>query len=223
MKAFITAFVVYPYLCLTILICGLILRYIYAQDQWNSRSSQFLEARFLFVGAVIFHIGILLSFGGHIIGLMVPPEILHAVGLSSKAHLELAGVAGMIIAPLVLLGVMILLLRRLFCTPVRMTTRCTDIIVLLLIGFNAATGLYQAYVAHFDAFTTIGPWLRDVLTFTPAPGRMVPVPLFLQLHVISGLTIFALLPFTRLVHIFSAPITYLSFPFTLYRRRWGNI
>lgn len=223
MKAFITAFVVYPYLCLTILTCGLILRYIYAQDQWNSRSSQFLEARFLFVGAVIFHIGILLSFGGHVIGLVVPPEILHAAGLSSKAHLELAGVAGMIIAPLVLLGIMILLLRRLFCTPVRMTTRCTDIIVLLLIGFNAATGLYQAYVAHFDAFTTIGPWLRDVLTFTPAPGRMVPVPLFLQLHVISGLTIFALLPFTRLVHIFSAPVTYVSFPFTLYRRRWGNI
>lgn len=223
MKAFITAFVVYPYLCLTILICGLILRYIYAQDQWNSRSSQFLEARFLFAGAVIFHIGILLSFGGHVIGLVVPPEILHAAGLSSKAHLELAGVAGMIIAPLVLLGIMILLLRRLFCTPVRMTTRCTDIIVLLLIGFNAATGLYQAYVAHFDAFTTIGPWLRDVLTFTPAPGRMVPVPLFLQLHVISGLTIFALLPFTRLVHIFSAPVTYVSVPFTLYRRRWRNI
>lgn len=223
MKAFITAFVVYPYLCLTILICGLILRYIYAQDQWNSRSSQFLEARFLFVGAVIFHIGILLSLGGHIIGLVVPPQILHAAGLSSEAHLELAGMAGMIIAPLVLLGVIILLLRRLFSAPVRMTTRCTDIIVLLLIGFNAATGLYQAYVAHFDAFTTIGPWLRDVLTFTPAPGRMVPVPLFLQLHVISGLTIFALLPFTRLVHIFSAPVTYVSFPFTLYRRRWGNI
>lgn len=223
MKAFITAFVVYPYLCLTLLICGLILRYAYAQDQWNSRSSQFLEARFLCIGAVIFHVGILLSLGGHIIGLVAPPQLLHAAGLSPKAHLELAGVAGMIIAPLVLLGVIILLLRRLFCTPVRMTTRCTDIVVLLLIGFNAATGLFQAYVAHFDAFTTIGPWLRDVLTFTPAPGRMVPVPLFLQLHVISGLTIFALLPFTRLVHIFSAPVTYVSFPFTLYRRRWGNI
>ena len=223
MKAFITAFVVYPYLCLTVLICGLILRYIYAQDQWNSRSSQFLEARFLCLGAVIFHVGILLSFGGHVMGLVVPPQVLHAAGLSAKAHVELAGVAGMVIAPLVLLGVTILLLRRIFCAPVRMTTRCTDVIVLLLIGFNAATGLFQAYVAHFDVFTTIGPWVRDVLTLTPAPGRMIPVPLFLQLHVISGLAIFALLPFTRLVHIFSVPMTYVSFPLTLYRRRWGNI
>lgn len=223
MKIFITAFAVYPYLCLAVLGCGLILRYTYAQDQWNSRSSQFLEERLLIVGAVVFHIGILLSLGGHIIGLVVPPELLHAAGLSAKAHLELAGVAGMLIAPLVLLGILILLLRRLVCAPIRMTTRCTDIIVLLLIGFNAATGLYQAYVAHFDAFSTIGPWLRDLLTLTPAPENMAPVPLFLQLHVVSGLTIFALLPFTRLVHIFSAPITYLSFPFTLYRRRWGNI
>lgn len=222
MKVFIAAFVVYPYLCLAVLGCGLLLRYTYAQDQWNSRSSQFLEARLLFLGGFVFHIGILLSFGGHVVGLVLPAEALRAVGISAQAHAVMAGLAGMAIAPMVLFGTLVLLLRRLSVAPVRATTRCTDIIVLLLIGFNAGTGLYQAYGAHFDAFTTIGPWLRDLLTFTPAPGRMVSVPLFLQLHVLSGLTIFALLPFTRLVHIFSAPLTYISFPLTLYRRRWEN-
>lgn len=223
MKVFIAAFVVYPYVCLAVMACGLLLRYTYAQDQWNARSSQFLEARLLFLGGFIFHFGILLSLGGHIVGLVLPPEALRAVGISAQAHAAMAGIMGMLLAPMVLLGILILLLRRMTVTPVRVTTRCTDIIVLLLIGFNAATGLYQAYVAHFDAFTTIGPWLRGVLVFAPAPGRMVSVPLFLQLHVLSGLTIFALLPFTRLVHIFSAPLTYLAFPFTLYRRRWGNV
>ena len=83
--------------------------------------------------------------------------------------------------------------------------------------------MYQAYAAHFDAFTTIGPWVRGILTLAPAPGRMIHVPLFLQLHVLSGLTIFALLPFTRLVHIFSVPLSYVTFPFTIYRRRWGGV
>lgn len=223
MKVFIAAFVVYPYLCLTVLVCGLLLRYTYAQDQWNARSSQFLESGMLRLGSILFHIGILLSLGGHIVGLVLPPEILRAMGISAEAHARIAGLAGMLIAPMVLLGVGILLLRRMICEPVRVTTRCTDIIVLLLIGFNAATGMYQAYVAHFDAFSTIGPWLRGLLAFTPAPGRMAPVPLFLQLHVLSGLTIFALLPFTRLVHIFSVPLSYVTFPFTLYRRRWGGV
>ena len=223
MKVFITAFVVYPYVCLALLVSGLILRYTYAQDQWNARSSQFLESRMLRVGGLIFHIGILLSLGGHIIGLVLPPQALRAVGISAEAHAQLAGAAGMLIAPLVVLGIVLLLLRRIIYDKVRVTTRCTDILVLLLIGFNGVTGMYQAYAAHFDAFTTIGPWLRDLLTLSPAPGRMVSVPLFLQLHVLSGLAIFALLPFTRLVHIFSVPLTYVTFPFTIYRRRWGNV
>ena len=196
MKLFIAAFAVYPYICLTLLTGGLLLRYTYAQEEWNARSSQFLESRMLRCGSLIFHIGILLSLGGHIVGLVLPPEALRAVGISAQAHAQL---------------------------PVRRTTRWTDIIVLLLIGFNAATGMYQAYAAHFDAFTTIGPWVRGILTLAPAPGRMIHVPLFLQLHVLSGLTIFALLPFTRLVHIFSVPLSYVTFPFTIYRRRWGGV
>lgn len=223
MKLFIAAFAVYPYICLTLLTGGLLLRYSYAQEEWNARSSQFLESRMLRCGSLIFHIGILLSLGGHIVGLVLPPEALRAVGVSAQAHAQIAGLAGMLIAPMVLLGVGILLLRRIICLPVRLTTRWTDIIVLLLIGFNAATGMYQAYAAHFDAFTTIGPWVRGILTLAPAPGRMIHVPLFLQLHVLSGLTIFALLPFTRLVHIFSVPLSYVTFPFTIYRRRWGGV
>ena len=91
MKLFIAAFAVYPYICLTLLTGGLLLRYTYAQEEWNARSSQFLESRMLRCGSLIFHIGILLSLGGHIVGLVLPPEALRAVGVSAQAHAQIAG------------------------------------------------------------------------------------------------------------------------------------
>ena len=222
MNALLIFFVAWPYIAFAILWCGLLARYCYAPRLWNSRSSQFLDGGLRFASP-LFHISILCSFFGHIIGLVLPPEALRAVGLSAHLHALMAESAGMVIAPCVLLAVCILFVRRVVNKRVRATTRFTDVLVLVLIGFNASTGLYQSYVEHFPVFTTVGPWLRSMLELTPNPLLMAPVPLFLKLHVVSGLTIFALLPFTRLVHIFSAPWTYFTFPFTLYRRRWGGI
>lgn len=223
MKTLVFSYVVYPYLCLAIMACGLVLRYIYAPEQWNARSSQLLEQRFLRVGAPLFHVGILLSFGGHIIGLVLPDAVLRFFGISMHAHALAASLAGKIIAPVVIVGLAILLYRRLSDKRVAATSSIADVLILLLIGINACTGFYQAYFAHYPVFSTVGPWLRTVLSLAPAPGLMVNVPSFLQLHIMSGFTIFALLPFTRLVHIFSVPVTWLRFPKTIYRKRYGDI
>lgn len=223
MNALLFLFVVYPYICLSILVCGLLLRYVYAGDTWNARSSEIFERQTLRVGSMIFHVGILLSFGGHIVGLVLPDTALQAVGLNMQLHDELASMMGKLLAPLVIIGLGILLFRRLSNNHVRATTTATDIVIVLLILLNAFTGFYQSYVAHFPVFTTVGPWLRSVLSVYPAPVYMMTVPVFMKIHVISGLTIFALLPFSRLVHIFSAPVSYLTFPMTLYRKRYTTL
>lgn len=223
MKALVFFFVIYPYLCLAIFVCALALRYIYSQNTWNARSSEIFEKQTLRIGSMLFHTGILFSFGGHIIGLVLPPAALQAVGLSMPVHVELATVAGKLLAPLVVVGLGILLFRRLSNAHVRATTCATDILVIALILLNACTGLYQSYVAHFPVFETIGPWLRSVLTLYPTPSYLMVVPSFMLVHIISGFAIFALLPFTRLVHIFSLPLTYLTFPATLYRKRYGGM
>lgn len=223
MKMLVFSYVVYPYICLAVLLCGLMLRYIYAPGQWNARSSQLLEQPLLRVGAPLFHAGILLSFGGHIVGLVLPDAVLHFFGISTHLHTLVATMAGKFIAPVVLMGLALLLFRRLSNARVAASSTTADVVILLLIGINACTGFYQAFVAHYPVFTSVGPWLRTVLSLAPAPGLMIHVPDFLQLHIMSGFTIFALLPFTRLVHIFSAPLTWLLFPKTVYRKRWGNL
>lgn len=223
MKSLVFFFVIYPYICLALLLFGLLLRYVYTQNTWNARSSEIFEKQTLRIGSMLFHVGIILSFGGHIIGLVLPPAALQAVGLTMPLHVELATMAGKLLAPLVVVGLGILLFRRLCNAHVRATTTCTDIVVILLILLNACTGLYQSYVSHFPVFETIGPWVRSILVLYPAPAYIMTIPLFMKVHIVSGLAIFALLPFSRLVHIFSVPLTYLTFTPVHYRKRWGNM
>ena len=97
------------------------------------------------------------------------------------------------------------------------------VLVVVLILINGCTGFYQAYVAHFPVFVTVGPWLRSLVVFRPDVVLMETVPLFLQIHVVSAFTLFALIPFSRLVHIFSVPVTYALRPFQIYRRRYAGL
>ena len=148
---------------------------------------------------------------------------MHALRISMKAHIEVAVGMGMILAPLVVAGLGILLWRRITDEHVWATTVPMDVLVVLLILVNGCTGLYQAYVAHFPVFVTVGPWLRGLVAFRPEAVLMESVPLFLQVHVVSAFTLFALIPFSRLVHIFSVPVTYVLRPFQIYRRRYAGL
>ena len=110
-----------------------------------------------------------------------------------EAHTVVAVGMGMILAPLVVAGLGILLWRRITDEHVRATTVPMDVLVVLLILVNGCTGLYQAYVAHFPVFVTVGPWLRGLVAFRPEAVLMESVPLFLQIHVVSAFTLFALI------------------------------
>lgn len=216
-------FVLYPYICISIMLLALAFRYVYRPGEWNARSSEIFERKSLRIGSLIFHYAILFSFFGHVFGLLTPDALMRALHIPTAVHLEVALVAGQIFAPLVIIGLAILLWRRLSNRKVYATTLPTDLIIIALILLNAFTGMYQAYVAHFSVFTTIGPWLRSLIIFQPEPALMLTVPAFMQVHVVSAFTLFALLPFSRLVHIFSVPVTYTLRPFIVYRRRYDGL
>ncbi|MDD2993758.1 MAG: respiratory nitrate reductase subunit gamma [Desulfovibrio desulfuricans] len=216
-------YVIYPYVCLSIMACGLPLRYLYAPGQWNARSSQFFERRLLLWGSTMFHVGILLSLGGHVVGLLIPSSLFAKMGISHELHVRVAFVAGQAVAPLVLTGLGLLIYRRLCLPTLRCTTSAGDWLALALVCVAALTGGYQVFVAHVSAFDTVAPWVQSVLALSPQPELMREVPLFLQIHVINGFTLAAVLPFTRLVHIFSAPVTYPVAAPVLYRQRYEHL
>ena len=198
-------------------------RYVTDPGDWNARSSEIFEKTWLRRGSIIFHYAIILSFFGHIVGLLTPDSVMHALRISMEAHTVVAVGMGMILAPLVVVGLGILLWRRITKEHVWATTVPMDVLVVLLILINGCTGFYQAYVAHFPVFVTVGPWLRSLVVFRPDVVLMETVPLFLQIHVVSAFTLFALIPFSRLVHIFSVPVTYALRPFQIYRRRYAGL
>lgn len=216
-------FVVYPYICLTVFVFGLIFRYMLTPGEWNARSSELLEHERLRVGSMLFHYGILFSLGGHLAGLLIPTAVLAFLGLSMQSHTALAGFAGRLIVPVVMLGLGILLWRRCANKRVWATTAPMDVVIILFIFLNALTGGYQAYTESYPALGTVGPWIRSVLALQPNPIWLMHLPWYLAVHVVSGLTLFALAPFSRLVHMFSAPVLWFRHPQLTYRKRYGNL
>ncbi len=214
----------YPYLCLAIMTFGLIWRFIATPGEWNARSSELFAKRELGLGSYIFHFAIILAFFGHVLGLLTPQGLLDALGFSLKDHVAVAGFFGRIIAPAVLLGLGLLLWRRISHEPVWKTTVPMDVVVILLIMFQAVCGGFQDYLhEHFDVFDSIAPWIRGVLFFNPRPELMLNAPLYLKLHVVFGLGLMALIPYSRLVHFFSVPVTFFVRPLIVYRRRYENL
>lgn len=216
-------FGVYPYICLVMLPLGLLFRYIATPGEWNARSSNLFAKKSLVVGSYLFHYAIILAFFGHVIGLLIPTWALTAVGFSPKVHAAVATFFGCIFAPCVFFGGLILLWRRFAIPAVWASTVPMDIVVLLLIMLQAITGGWQDYDSTFDVFDTVAPWIRSILCGQPDPSLMTGVPIYLQLHAISGLTIMALIPFSRLVHFFSIPLTWFFYPVLSYRKRYENL
>lgn len=216
-------FGVYPYICLIILTLGCIARYIATPGEWNARSSNLFAKKSLMAGSYIFHYAIIMAFFGHVFGLLTPEALMNAVGFSVKTHTEVADFFGRIIAPCVFIGLAILLLRRFASAQVWASTVPMDIVVILLIMWQSVTGGWQDYMSQFNVFTTVAPWIRGVLCGQPDPELMAHAPAYLKIHVVVGLGIMALIPFSRLVHFFSIPLTWFARPAVSYRRRYENL
>ena len=212
-----------PYVVITTFVGGHIYRYAVDPYGWTSKSSELLESRWLGVGSQLFHWGFLVVILGHIIGLLVPRGVDLALGVSDEAYHAVAIALGGASGVAAYIGAWILLLRRLANPRVRATTDPSDLLALVLIIITATLGLYNTLVYNltvgpYEYRTTIGAWVRSVLSFRPDPSLMASAPLTFQLHVFFAYLVFLVWPFTRLVHVWSYPIFYLKRGWILYRR-----
>ncbi|WP_183500985.1 respiratory nitrate reductase subunit gamma [Microbacterium invictum] len=213
-----------PYAAIAVFIVGHIWRYRYDKFGWTTRSSQTYENRLLRWGSPMFHFGILMVIAGHVVGLLIPREWLYAIGISEEIYHIGATVLGTAAAVLTLAGLAILIYRRRTVGPVFLATTVMDKVMYVFLGATllfgtAATVVHQVFGGGFHYRETVSPWIRSILGFQPQPELMLDVPILFQLHVITAFLLFALWPFTRLVHVFSAPVGYLFRPYVVYRSR----
>lgn len=205
----------YPYLALTVLLVGSVIRFDREQYTWKAGSSQLLRRRQLRWGSNLFHVGILMIFAGHFVGLLTPLWVFDALGVAHSAKQMLAIVAGGVAGAMCLVGIILLVHRRLTDPRVRSTSSFSDTAVLLLLFLQLLLGLCTIVVSlgHLDGHEMVKfmNWAQGILTLQPDAWRFVEDvhPIF-KAHLVVGLTILFVFPFTRLVHVWSAPVWYLG-------------
>jgi nitrate reductase gamma subunit len=211
------AFGIYPYIALTVLVVGTIARYETDPFTWKSSSSQLLRRKQLVMGSVLFHVGILVIFFGHLIGLLTPIQIFDVLGISHGFKQTLAVIAGGIAGTIALVGGGMLLHRRWTDPRIRRTSSFADIGILVLLLVQLILGLATIFVSlqHLDGheMTKFMSWALGIFTFdSNAAAYIEDVAAIFKLHLFLGLTIFLVFPFTRLVHMLSVPVRYLTRP-----------
>ncbi len=215
--------VVVPYVCLAVFVGGHVWRYRYDKFGWTTRSSQLYESRLLRLGSPLFHFGILFVLLGHVMGLGIPQAWTEAVGISEGLYHFAAVTIGGIAGVGTVVGAAILIYRRRTVGPVFSATTKMDKLMWLALGTVIFLGLANTVVAnvfgHYDYREGVSPWFRGIFRFDLRPELMAAAPIGFQAHGLAAFLLFALWPFTRLVHVFSAPLGYLTRPYIVYRRR----
>jgi nitrate reductase gamma subunit len=205
----------YPYFCLTIFIVASWVRFDREQFTWRSGSSQLLRRRQLFWGSNLFHFGILVIFLGHFVGLLTPIRIFDAIGISHTAKQWMAIIVGGVAGAACFVGLTLLVHRRLFDSRIRKTSSFGDIAILLLLYAQLILGLATIPVSlnHLDGQEMVKfmTWAQGILTLQPGVSSLIADAHWIfKLHLFLGMTIFLVFPFTRLVHVWSAPVWYLG-------------
>jgi nitrate reductase gamma subunit len=201
-------FGIYPYIALTVFLAGSLLRFDRDQYTWKSDSSQMLRAGQLRWGSNLFHLGILGIFFGHLFGLLTPLAVWHALGITAGAKQALAIIAGGTAGAVCLVGLALLIHRRLTEPRIRATSRPADLFILFLLLAQLLLGLFSITVSlqHMDGAEMIKlmMWAQHVVTFQgDAAGFVADVAPVFKAHLFLGMTIFVIFPFTRLVHTWS--------------------
>ena len=209
----------YPYVALAVLAIGSILRFDREQYTWRTGSSQLLRRRQLVLGSILFHVGILAIFAGHFVGLLTPIWVWDALGVPHGAKQMLAIVAGGGAGAMCLVGGCLLLHRRLFDPRIRATSSFGDIAILVLVMTQLLLGLATIPVSlgHLDGGEMVKfmTWAQSIFTVRAgAADYIADAHWIFKAHIMLGLTILLVFPFTRLVHMLSAPVWYLN------RRGW---
>ncbi|MDE1920812.1 MAG: respiratory nitrate reductase subunit gamma [Candidatus Omnitrophica bacterium] len=219
---------VLPYIVLTFFIVATLFRFKTDPYGWTSKSSEILEKRLLKWGNPLFHWGLMFVFFGHVAGLLVPIGFYHALGVNDEFYHFNAVVVGGAAGLATLVGLMILCYRRFKLPRVRKTSSIGDFIALVFLVVMVISGIFAtasnaAAHAGFDYRMSINPWIRGILLLHPDPELMVSVPWYFKVHILAAYGLFVAFPFTRLVHVFSLPITYLWRSYVLYRKYSVNV
>jgi nitrate reductase gamma subunit len=205
----------YPYVALTVLLVGSLIRFDREQYTWKASSSQILRKRQLRWGSNLFHVGILAIFAGHLVGLLTPIQVFDALGVSHGAKQILAILAGGVAGIACFVGLVLLIHRRLFDPRIRRNSSFADTAILLILFAQLCLGLLTIpfSLGHLDGHEMVKfmTWAQGIAYLQPgASAAISDVALVFKAHIVLGLTIFLVFPFTRLVHVWSAPVWYLG-------------
>ncbi len=222
-------FGLYPYICLSVFLLGSLIRFDRDQYTWKSDSSQMLKAGQLRIGSNLFHIGVLFLFFGHLVG-MLTPHFLYEPFISAGTKQLLAMTAGGIAGLLGFVGVSMLLHRRLSEPRIRINSKTSDIVLLVLLWLQLALGLATLPLSaqHLDGsmMMRLAEWAQRIVTFrTGAPELLAEAGWLFKMHMFLGMSIFFIFPFTRLVHVWSGfgVAGYLLRPYQVVRARRLNV
>lgn len=219
----------YPYICLTVFLLGSLIRFDRDQYTWKSDSSQFLRTGQLRLGSNLFHVGVLFLFFGHLFGMLTPHFVYEPfIGAGSKQLLAI--VSGGIAGVLAFVGLTILLHRRLADPRIRINSRTSDIVILLLLWLQLVLGLATLPLSaqHLDGamMVRLAEWAQRIVTFRGGAVELLDgAGWVFKAHMFLGMTLFLVFPFTRLVHVWSglASVTYLFRPYQVVRSRRLNM
>ncbi|MBI2287728.1 MAG: respiratory nitrate reductase subunit gamma [Chloroflexi bacterium] len=209
-------FGVFPYVATVVMVVGLIWRYTTNQFSYSTVSSQFLENRQLFWGSVPWHYGIILVLLAHLVGVVFPDGVQAVNGVPLRLYI-LEGTAFALSLTL-LVGLIVLMLRRGISANVRVMTSPMDVVLLFVLLAQVVTGIITAVFYRWGSawfIQTATPYFWSLFTLSPKVEYMTALPLLSKLHAINFFILVALFPFSRLVHMLSVPLAYLWRPYQI--------
>lgn len=217
-------FSVYPYICLAVFLMGSLARFDRDQYTWKSDSSQLLRKGQLKWGSNLFHAGILFLFFGHSVGLLTPHWVYEP--FISPAHKQLLAImAGGVAGTFCFIGLSMLLHRRIFDPRIRLTSHRTDLMILIILWVQLVLGLITLpfSLSHSDGtvMLVLSDWAQRIFTFRPDASGLVALAWPYKVHLVLGMSIFFLFPFSRLVHVWSGfgTLAYVLRPYQVVRSR----
>jgi len=216
-------FGIYPYIALVVMVLGTWARYDNAQYTWRAQSTQILTKKNMVWASPMFHVGILIVFFGHLVGLLTPHaayEWFMTAGTKQVLAIVVGGIAG----AMALIGGAVLTMRRLTDPRVRASSTFADDAVIVILMIQLALGMLTIYptLGHLDGSTMLllAAWAQGIFTFQfDAASHITDVHWIYKTHMALGLTIFVLFPFTRLVHMLSVPVEYFGRKYQVVRKR----